>query len=185
MTTGSDSPDYGREAEPKLVALARAGDVEAFTEIVRRRHGRIRSFMHYLCGSPDDGDDLAQQVLIKAWKTIGQLRSVAAFDAWLRRIMITTWIDVSRHRGLGADAATDPMRSFVHRESPGVAIDLKRALSTLPPAARLCVVLAYSEGLTHDEIAAVTRLPLGTVKSHVTRGAARLRDCLAAYRNVD
>jgi len=51
----------------------------------------------------------------------------------------------------------------------------------LPPDARLCVVLAYSEGMSHAEISDSTALPLGTVKSHIVRGAARLRDLLQAY----
>jgi RNA polymerase sigma-70 factor (ECF subfamily) len=46
---------------------------------------------------------------------------------------------------------------------------------------RLCLVLAYNEGMSHPEIAALTGLPLGTVKSHVSRGAARLREVLADY----
>jgi DNA-directed RNA polymerase specialized sigma24 family protein len=60
-------------------------------------------------------------------------------------------------------------------------MDLDAALSTLLPDMRLCVVLAYNEGLSHPEIVALTSLPLGTVKSHIARGAARLRETLADY----
>jgi DNA-directed RNA polymerase specialized sigma24 family protein len=60
-------------------------------------------------------------------------------------------------------------------------MDLDAALATLPPDVRLCVVLAYNEGNSHPEIVALTGLPLGTVKSHIARGAARLRDTLADY----
>jgi RNA polymerase sigma-70 factor (ECF subfamily) len=60
-------------------------------------------------------------------------------------------------------------------------LDLDAALAMLPPDARLCVVLAYSEGMSHAEISGSTGMPLGTVKSHVTRGAARLRELLHAY----
>jgi RNA polymerase sigma-70 factor (ECF subfamily) len=61
-------------------------------------------------------------------------------------------------------------------------LDLDRALAQLPRDARLCVVLAYSEGMSHAEISAATGLPLGTVKSHVHRGAQRLRSLLDAYQ---
>jgi RNA polymerase sigma factor (sigma-70 family) len=62
-------------------------------------------------------------------------------------------------------------------------IDLDSALATLPPNVRVCVVLAYSEGMSHGEISATTAIPLGTVKSHVTRGSARLRELLHSYQH--
>jgi RNA polymerase sigma-70 factor (ECF subfamily) len=60
-------------------------------------------------------------------------------------------------------------------------MDLDAALGELPPAVRVCVVLAYGEGMSHSEIVEATALPLGTVKSHINRGAARLRQLLNAY----
>ena len=60
-------------------------------------------------------------------------------------------------------------------------MDLDAALAALPPAARLCVVLAYSEGMSHAEISESTAMALGTVKSHIARGAARLRELLQGY----
>jgi RNA polymerase sigma factor (sigma-70 family) len=62
-----------------------------------------------------------------------------------------------------------------------VAMDLDAALATLAHDARLCIVLAYHEGMTHDEIASLTDIPVGTVKSHIRRGTLRLREQLAAY----
>jgi RNA polymerase sigma-70 factor (ECF subfamily) len=64
----------------------------------------------------------------------------------------------------------------------GLALDLDAALALLPPAVRLCVVLSYQEGMSHGEIAAHAGLPVGTVKSHVRRGARRLQTLLSAYR---
>jgi RNA polymerase sigma-70 factor, ECF subfamily len=58
-------------------------------------------------------------------------------------------------------------------------IDLNRALASLSAPVRLCIVLSYSEGMTHSEIAELTELPLGTVKSHINRGLERLRIALA------
>jgi RNA polymerase sigma-70 factor (ECF subfamily) len=60
-------------------------------------------------------------------------------------------------------------------------LDLDSALATLPPDVRLCIVLAYAERMSHSEIREATQLPLGTVKSHIARGAARLRHLLGAY----
>ena len=68
-----------------------------------------------------------------------------------------------------------------YRDTTAERLDLDGALALLPPEARLCVVLAYNDGLSHPEIAALTGLPLGTVKSHIARGAARLRETLVAY----
>jgi RNA polymerase sigma-70 factor (ECF subfamily) len=60
-------------------------------------------------------------------------------------------------------------------------LDLDSVLATLPPDVRLCITLAYAERMSHREICEATGLPLGTVKSHITRGATRLRKLLGAY----
>jgi RNA polymerase sigma-70 factor (ECF subfamily) len=76
-----------------------------------------------------------------------------------------------------------PWRNDALSHEPTVAerIDLDRALAQLPTDVRLCIVLAYGEHMSHREVADATDLPLGTVKSHIARGAARLRDLLRAY----
>jgi DNA-directed RNA polymerase specialized sigma24 family protein len=78
-------------------------------------------------------------------------------------------------------SAIDPAEVAVHHDATALRLDLDAALATLQPEVRLCVVLAYSEGLSHPEIVTLTGLPLGTTKSHITRGAARLREILAEY----
>jgi RNA polymerase sigma-70 factor (ECF subfamily) len=83
----------------------------------------------------------------------------------------------------------DPLRGANEHEdadssredSTSVALDLDRALATLSPDVRLCIVLSYHERMTHPEIAAFTRQPLGTVKSHIRRGTKKLQEELAAY----
>jgi RNA polymerase sigma-70 factor, ECF subfamily len=120
-------------------------------------------------------------VFLTAWRSVKQLRSAAAFDGWLKRIMVTTWLtEVRRNKiAYAAELGADARGSY--RDATAERLDLDGALALLPPEARLCVVLAYNDGLSHLEIAALTGLPLGTVKSHIVRGAARLRQTLAAY----
>ena len=181
MESRLSAADLAQAADPLVIALACVGDARAFAEIVKRRHGRVRKFMYHLCRRPSLGDDLAQQVFLTAWRSLPQLRAASAFDGWLKRIMITTWLEEVRRQKILYAAEVDAEQAGSYRDTTAERLDLDAALALLPPEARLCVVLAYSEGLSHPEIATMTGLPLGTVKSHIARGAARLRDTLAAY----
>lgn len=164
-----------------VIALACAGDDTAFAEVLRRRQARVRKFMYHLCRNAAQGDDLAQQVFLTAWQSLKQLRSAAAFDGWLKRIMVTTWLAEARRGKVGTTNEIDPADVAVHHDATSARMDLDTALSTLPADMRLCVVLAYSEGLSHPEITSLTDMPMGTVKSHISRGVTRLREILADY----
>jgi RNA polymerase sigma factor (sigma-70 family) len=174
-------------AEAVVVALAIGGDREAFTELVRRRQSWLRNLLRRLCREPALADDLAQQVLLQAWRALPRLKSVAAFGAWLRRLAVNAWLT---HLRSAPRASGEPeIGEFANSEgvaaSGGERIDLDRALARLTRNERLCVVLAYSEGMSHGDISAATGLPLGTVKSHVRRGAERLRALLQAYQPAE
>ncbi len=170
-----------KSPEALLVGLARTGNRDAFTEIVNRRQTWIRNLLRRCCGDATLADDLAQQVFLQAWRTIHQLQDVDRFAPWLKRIAINSWLQ-QRRKG-------DPLRGAeehrdldaAQRETPGLAMDLDRALATLAEDARLCIVLSYHERMTHDEISDFTGLPPGTVKSHIRRGTMKLQQQLAAY----
>lgn len=167
--------------EAFLVSLARSGDRMAFAEMVRRRQSSIRNLMRRFCNDYDLADDLTQQVFLKAWLGIRQLKKAVAFGAWLKRVAVTVWLKHLRKRdalaGAGEMSGLEPAR----QERPGMILDLDRALCRLPENVRLCVVLAYNEGMSHGEIAKLTDMPLGTVKTHIRNGAAQLQQLLSAY----
>jgi RNA polymerase sigma-70 factor (ECF subfamily) len=108
------------------------------------------------------------------------LRVHATFGAWLRQVAVNVWLQHVRARESFTTLHEDDSIVAVS-STQGVTLDLEAALAQLAPQARLCVVLAYHEGMSHGEIAAATQLPLGTVKSHVLRGAQQLRDLLQDY----
>ena len=81
--------DLQKAADTLVIALACAGDDSAFGELMRRRQTRVRKFMYHLCRQTALGDDLAQQVFLKAWRSLGRLRSALAFDGWLKKIMVS------------------------------------------------------------------------------------------------
>ena len=164
-----------------VITLAMAKDTLAFEEVVRRSQPRVRSFMHRVCNKSDLADDLAQKAFLKAWISIRQLKSPAAFHGWLNRIMITVWIDEVRRRKLETIEIDESIVVKAPDQTPGERVDLDAALAQLSPAMRLCLVLAYNNGLTHQEIADSTGIPLGTVKANISRGTARLRILLSDY----
>ena len=180
MESRLSAAELREAADPLIIALACAGDSRAFAEIVKRRHTRVRKFMYHLCRRPALGDDLAQQVFLTAWRSVHQLRSAAAFDGWLKRIMVTTWLEEVRRQKISY-ASEEQAGERGYTQTTVERIDLDAALATLPQDVRLCLVLAYNDGMSHSEIAALTGFPLGTVKSHIARGAARLRELLADY----
>jgi RNA polymerase sigma-70 factor (ECF subfamily) len=167
--------------EPSVVALASAGEEAAFADLMRRRQAATRNMLARLCRNQSLADDLAQEAFLQAWRQLPALRAPEAFGGWLRQIAVNAWLQHRRKRGERSieDAQTD--EPFTE-PSVGERLDLLAALQTLPPAVRLCVVLAHSEGMSHSEIAKTTALALGTVKTHVNRGSARLRELLSAYR---
>jgi RNA polymerase sigma-70 factor (ECF subfamily) len=168
--------------EVSVVICAIAGDDDAFGELVRRRQSSIRQLFRRLCRDPALADDLAQQTFLQAWRSVGTLKSAAAFGGWLRRLAINTWLQkVRAERPLSSTTDLDELPDEAAQPTLTEQLDLDSALAVLPADARLCITLAYAERMSHREICEATGLPLGTVKSHITRGAARLRRLLGAY----
>ncbi len=114
--------------------------------------------MYGLCRQRSLGDDLAQLVFITAWRSLRQLRATAAFDGWLKRIMVTTWLEEARKRKLAIVGEADADQAPTYVDDTAKHLDLDDALAVLSPDARLCVLLAYSEGLTHPENRCADRL---------------------------
>ena len=173
----------GKSPETLLVGLARKGDRGAFAELLRRRQAWIRNLLLRCCNNPALADDLAQQVFLQAWRTIHQLRHSGRFAAWLKRLAINTWLQQARKND-PLDHADDIELQGGGSDSASIAMDLDRALATLKDHVRLCIVLSYHEGMTHEEIAEFTSMSLGTVKSHIRRGTQRLQSTLAAYQDM-
>jgi RNA polymerase sigma-70 factor (ECF subfamily) len=167
-------------SEATVVGLAMTGDDDAFSELVRRRQGSIRGLLRGMTGSASTADDLAQDAFVQAWRKIRSLRTPAAFSGWLRQIAVNVFLQHIRRADAPTDQATlDEERAAGAARDTDLEIDLQRVLAELRPIERLCIVLSYQEGLSHSEIVEATGLPSGTVKSHISRGSARLRESLA------
>jgi RNA polymerase sigma factor (sigma-70 family) len=179
MNSASPAHELANAAEATMVALARMGDERAFAELVQRRQSTVRNLLRRLSRDGALADDLAQETFLQAWKQLSRLQSTGAFGGWLRQIAVNMWLQHLRSRE--HFVALEHIDEAAHTPAPGIRMDLDAALAQLAPAVRVCIVLSYHEGMSHGDIAAATDLPLGTIKSHITRGTARLRELLAAY----
>ena len=175
---------YAGSRESIVVRLARNGDRRAFAELVSRRQAWVRNLMRRSCGDRALADDLSQQIFLQAWKSLPQLREPGKFGPWLKRLAINEWLQYARRNDPVRDADELGNEATANDDPARIAMDLDAALATLARDARLCIVLAYHEGMTHDEIAQLTDIPAGTVKSHIRRGTLRLREQLAAYASM-
>ena len=169
--------------ESSVVALAITGDAGAFRELVLRRQAKVRDLLRRLTANAAQADELSQEAFIQAWKSLPNLKAPEAFGPWLRSIALNVWRQDVRRAGVpledddsALETMADPSPS---PETNAMRMDLEAALSRLRPPERLCVVLAFAEGMTHPEIAEVSGIPIGTVKSHIARGGQKLRAFLA------
>ncbi|HTR01478.1 MAG TPA: sigma-70 family RNA polymerase sigma factor [Candidatus Acidoferrum sp.] len=176
------SANYAAASDATLVLLARERDQQAFAVLVERHQQWLRNLLRRLSHDRALADDLAQQVLLQAWGALPDLQAGQALPAWLKTIAVHTWLKQLRRNDplFKLDQDAELPEQAVENTS-AMALDLNRALAQLGAAVRLCVVLSYHEGMSHGAIADLTGLPLGTVKSHINRGGAQLREYLAAY----
>ena len=167
--------------DPDLAADAARGNDSAFAELVRRHQARVRGMSRRLTASSGDADDIAQATFLTAWQKIGTYAG-GTFAAWICTICYREFLQVRRRQRpeIEFDETAEIIPFDRSMADTGDKMDLSRALAKLPEAQRICVTLCVAASLSHREAAEATGWPLGTIKSHVTRGVAALRKHLAA-----
>jgi RNA polymerase sigma-70 factor (ECF subfamily) len=163
-----------------LVAAARSGSDAAFARIVDRYQSPVRGFVRRVCGNDADADEIAQDAFLDAWTRLRTLRDGAKLKSWLFAI---AWRrSKSRARTMARtrtrETAWQAMQETEDRPGGEMALAMQQALAQLPDDQRAAVALCLAGGWSHGDAAGVLDLPLGTVKSHVSRGRARLMTIL-------
>jgi RNA polymerase sigma-70 factor (ECF subfamily) len=167
-----------------LVRRAQAGDVRAFEKLIQEHIPRLRRFARSFTDSDFDADDLAQDALVKIFRSLRSYRSESSFSTWMYQVTKNAFMDARRHRAtveravaMAAEAvavAPGPLAPEVLLLEAERREQLWRALRALPPEFRTVLVLCDVEGLSISEVAAIERIAEGTVKSRLHRGRARL-----------
>jgi RNA polymerase sigma-70 factor (ECF subfamily) len=174
------------DPDAPLVARAQKGDRWAFEQLVDRHQHRLFTLAARLLGSPDEAADAVQEALIRAWLGLPSFRRGARFSTWLYRICVNAAHDQRLKRGTAALEETlepaDPRDEFLAHE---LSTDLQRALNELDEDYRTAVVLYDVLGCSYAEIAELTAVAEGTVKSRIFRGRARLGELLGTRTELD
>ncbi len=179
--------------EAKLIQAAQRGDVNAFNELVLAYQERVYNLARRIMGDPASAADATQEAFIAAYQSIERFRG-GSFKSYLMRIVSNKCYDELRRR------KRRPVKSFddfgeldedanpalsngsagpeEHAERQAVARLIQTGIETLPPHQRITLVLSDVQGMNYQEIAAVTGVRLGTVKSRLARARVSLRDYL-------
>ncbi len=175
-----------------LVAAAKDGDVRAFESLVSAHLSQVRRFARAFAASEPDADDLAQEALVKVYRSLGSFRFQSAFSSWLYSVVRNAFLDFAKSRAARERLSNEPLLAEHEsaleggmRPDEGLAREderrrLWRALREVPLEFRSALVLFEIEERSYEEIATIERVKVGTVKSRISRGREALRRVLAA-----
>ena len=187
MTAATATPArHGGEVAPDVLARAKAGDRQAFTEVVRHYDHRLRALAYRLLGDRAAMDDALQEAYVKAFRALPAFREDAGLGTWLYQITYRACVDLQRresrhrtHTTPGAPPAAAPGSTADPAATATSRTDLQRALAGLRVDQRAAVLLVDAEGLDHAAAAAVLGVAPGTIASRLSRARATLRAALA------
>ncbi|MEO8194342.1 MAG: RNA polymerase sigma factor [Gemmatimonadales bacterium] len=168
------------------VALAAGGDRRAFERLYRSHVNRVFSLCTRMCGSKVRGEELTQDVFVRAWEKLPQFRGDALFSTWIHRvavnIVLTDRKNEARNRKRMIEDETESGETPLQKASvtPGYGdrMDITAALKGLPRGARQIFVLHDIEGYKHEEIAEMCGITSGGSKAQLHRARLLLREAL-------
>ena len=171
-----------KEGERRLIARCRAGDTRAFALLVDRYRARAYGLALRLVRSPSDAEEVAQDAFVRAWRSLADFRGDASFGTWLYRIVWRRALDRSavlrtrQNRETGLEDAPESVGAVGATEGGTSAMDWARLTEGLTDVQRAVVTLFYYEDLSVKDVAGILELPEGTVKTHLSRARAALRE---------
>ena len=182
--------------EPAVIARAAAGDRLAFTQLMEHYQSACYGLAWRLLSDADQAADATQDAFIHAYRAIGSYRG-GIFRSWLLRITANASYDILRRaqrrpssplpdpeEGAPELPDIDAVNPVAEAAKSELYRHLEVALRRLPEDQRTAVVLCDVYGMDYNEVAAMTKSALGTVKSRIHRGRLRLRELMAEHREL-
>jgi len=198
MNGGTKRPVTSSGEDALLVKAFQKGDKRAFDELVVRHQDRIFNLCYRFLGDYEETNDSAQEAFVKAYDSLSTFRLESTFSTWLYRIAVNTCKNKlgssackAKRKTVSLDNPGNPSDDPLHMEIPNGAPSplarmeekekmalVQRALDALPTEFKMVVTLRDVEGLSYEDIAEITGLNLGTVKSRIARARTDLRNKL-------
>lgn len=187
--------------EPALIQSAQKGELEAFNTLILHYQDMVFNTALRILSDEDLAADAAQEAFISAFRSIATFRG-GSFKAWLMRTVTNACYDELRRQKrrpttpLEPDTAdgdemdspkwlADPnMTPAQQSEADELEHAIQHCLDALPTEFRTAVVLADIQGMDYTEVAAASKVPLGTIKSRLARARLRLRECLRGFEEL-
>jgi RNA polymerase sigma-70 factor (ECF subfamily) len=172
--------------EARAIAAVKNGDGGAYEYLVSKYMRRVVFIAWGIVRNIDDAEELAQEAFVKAHRSIGRFRTGESFGPWIYRIVTNLALDLTKHRArfrheefTGNEAAKRRDSAELGAESSELARRIDEAIESLPEMQRVVARLFLVEQFEHREIAAMTNLTEGTVRSHLSLARGKLREKLA------
>lgn len=174
----------------ELVSRAQKGDVHAFELLLAEYIPQVRRYARAFANNEADADDLAQEALLKVYRSLQSFRFQSAFGTWLYTLVRNTFLDVVKSRGhkeRSLQITLGNERDRTHNGETGAdeALILREqhatiwaAIRRVPTEFQTALVLFEVEGMSHEEIAQIENVAVGTVKSRLSRARQHLRAIL-------
>jgi RNA polymerase sigma-70 factor (ECF subfamily) len=172
----------GAWPERDVIARARGGDEDAFRMLMDHHRDRAVAIALRITRSPQDAEDVVQQAFVRAWHSLGQFRAESTFGTWLHRIVARRALDralqmkARRDREEDLDAATELPLATDETRDVLLIRRLEELMRRLTAPQRAVVTLFYWEDTSVEEIAGTLGMPENTVKTHLSRARAALRE---------
>lgn len=179
-----------RDEDFDLVRAAGSGHVPAFEALFRKHSRRVYGLVWRLCGGHHArAEDLTQEAFLRVWQALPAFRFESAFSTWLHRLAVNTALMELRSRSHAEALESDDsaLEWQATADSAGqrtaLAMDLEKAVASLPPRARAVLVLYDVEGWKHEEIACELGMAVGSSKAQLHRARNLLQQRLGAHRH--
>mgnify|MGYP001819603417 CR=1 FL=1 len=168
----------------ELVEQAMGGDRDAFAELQRGSVAKLYALARLILRDSDRAQDATQEAYIAAWRRLSGLRDPDQFEPWIRRLRVNACYEEARKEKRRARAEGRVRPIDTETVDPAIASadrdELARAFETLSPEQRSLIVLHYYLGLPMQETSLILGLPVGTVKSRLSRTKQQMRATLEA-----
>jgi len=177
-----------RSEESRLIARARRGNAEAFRQLVEAYKDRLFAFIWRMVRDHHEAEDIAQATFVRAYEALDSYSDRWAFSTWLftiayrlcvnylrKRRVTATEVDFGQVGDHGADVTEELATTEEARRLRGL---IWAAVDELTPTQKAAVLMFYREGKSCEEIGRILEIPTVTVKSHLHRARARLREAL-------